>query len=116
MMKKIRGSMPWNQMIANTTQDSAGMPWNSVRIGERNSFKARERTMTTASAAPTMKAPASPARIRPTVASTSLNWLQLEKMSMQRLKTATREGNKNGGKNSDAICQKPATTRDSKKK
>ena len=26
MMKKMRGSVPWNQMIANTTQDSAGMP------------------------------------------------------------------------------------------
>ena len=51
-----------------------------------------------------MKAPASPARMRPTVASTSLNWLQLEKMSMQRLKTSISEGNRNGGKNSEAIC------------
>ena len=26
MMNSTRNSMPWNQMMANTTQDSAGMP------------------------------------------------------------------------------------------
>ena len=25
--------MPWNQMMANTTQDSAGMPWKNVSTG-----------------------------------------------------------------------------------
>ena len=33
MMNKMRNSMPWNQMMANTTQDSAGMPWKNVSTG-----------------------------------------------------------------------------------
>ncbi len=48
--------------------------------------------------------------MRPTVASTSLNWLQLAKISKQRLKTSISDGNRNGGKNSEAICHSPATT------
>ena len=47
--------------------------------------------------------------MRPTVASTSLNWLQLVRISTQRLKTSTSDGNRNGGKNSEAICQSAAT-------
>src|SRR5262249_25701592 len=71
---------------------------------------ARERNIDTASAAPTINAPARPARMRPTVASTSASWLQLVKMSKQRLKTSINDGNRNGGKNSEAICQRPART------
>ena len=33
MMNSTRNSMPWNQMMANTTQDSAGMPWKNVSTG-----------------------------------------------------------------------------------
>ena len=33
MMKKMRNSMPLNQMIAITTHDSAGMPWLKLRSG-----------------------------------------------------------------------------------
>ena len=33
MMKKMRNSMPLNQMIAITTQDSAGMPWLKLSSG-----------------------------------------------------------------------------------
>src|ERR1700744_3776541 len=97
-------------MIANTTQDSAGIPWNRVRIGDRKSLAARERNIDTASAAPATNAPARPARMRPTVASTSASWLQLVNMSKQRLKTSINDGNRNGGKNSEAICQRAART------
>ena len=27
--------MPWNQMMANTTQDRAGIPWKKVNTGAR---------------------------------------------------------------------------------
>ena len=33
MMKKMRNSMPWNQMMAMTTQDSAGMPCRNTSTG-----------------------------------------------------------------------------------
>src|ERR1700760_618172 len=110
MMKRMRNSTPWNQMMANTTQDSAGMPWNSVRIGDRKLSTARERNIENASAAPMMNAPASPARMRKMVASTSANIVPLEKISMQRQNTSIREGNRKRGKNSEANCQSSTTT------
>ena len=33
MMKKMRNSMPWNQMMAMTTHDSAGMPCRNTSTG-----------------------------------------------------------------------------------
>src|SRR5882757_2183256 len=95
-------------MIANTTQDSAGIPWNSVRIGDRKLSAARERNI--ASAAPMMNAPASPARMRRMVASTSANIVPLEKISMQRQNTSISDGNRKRGKNSEANCQSNTTT------
>src|SRR6202790_3524433 len=92
-------------MMANTTQDSAGMPWNSVRIGDRKLSTARERTISSASAPPMMNAPASPARMRRIVASTSANIVPLEKISMQRQNTSINDGNRKRGKNSEANCQ-----------
>src|SRR6201747_2994754 len=97
-------------MMANTTQDSAGMPWNSVRIGDRKLSTARERPTSSASAAPMMNAPASPARMRRMVASTSANIVPLEKISMQRQNTSTSDGNRNRGKNNEANCQSRMTT------
>src|SRR3954453_14292659 len=97
-------------MMANTTQDSAGMPWNSVRIGDRKLSTARERTINSASAAPMMNAPASPARMRRMVASTSANILPSEKISMQRQNTSISDGNRKRGKNSEANCQSRMTT------
>src|ERR1700709_1389850 len=97
-------------MMANTTQDSAGMPWNSVRIGDRKLSTARERTISNASAAPMMNAPASPARMRRMVASTSANIVPLVKISRQRQNTQISDGNKKRGKNSEANCQINMTT------
>src|SRR5882757_7935501 len=97
-------------MMANTTQDSAGMPWNSVRIGDRKLSTARERTISSASTAPMMNAPASPARMRRMVASTSANILPSEKISIQRQNTSISDGNRNRGKNSDANCQSSMIT------
>src|SRR6201989_3152725 len=97
-------------MMANTTQDSAGMPWNSVRIGDKKLSTARERNIDNASAAPMMNAPASPARMRRMVASTSANIVPLEKISMQRQNTSISDGNRNRGKNSEANCQSRMTT------
>src|SRR5882757_10466217 len=97
-------------MMANTTQDSAGMPWNSVRIGDRKLSTARERTINSASAAPMMNAPASPARMRRMVASTSANIVPFEKISRQRQNTSINDGNRKRGKNSEANCQIAITT------
>src|SRR5882762_10376650 len=97
-------------MIAKTTQDSAGMPWNSVRMGETKSSTLRERTMNKASSPPTMNAPASPARIRRIVASTSANMVPLENISRQRQNTSISDGNRKRGKNSEANCQINITT------
>src|ERR1700712_2847981 len=97
-------------MMANTTQDSAGMPWKSVRIGDRKLSTARERTINSASAAPMMNAPASPARMRRMVASTSANIVPLVKISRQRQNTSISDGNRNRGKNSEANCQSNMTT------
>src|ERR1700721_1026141 len=97
-------------MMANTTQDSAGMPWNRDRIGDRNRSMVRERTISNASSPPTMKAPASPARMRNTVASTSANIDPVEKISMQRQNTSISDGNRKRGKNSEANCQSNITT------
>src|ERR1700710_234865 len=97
-------------MMANTTQDSAGMPWNSVRIGDRKLSTARERTINSASAPPMMNAPASPARMRRMVANTSLNIVPSEKISMQRQNTSISDGNRKRGKNSEANCQSNMTT------
>src|ERR1700710_1158020 len=97
-------------MMANTTQDSAGMPWNSVRIGDRKLSTARERNISNASAAPMMNAPASPARMRRMVASTSANIVPLEKISMQRQNTSISDGNRKRGKNREANCQSKITT------
>ena len=33
MMKKMRNSVPWNQMMAMITQDSAGMPCRNTSSG-----------------------------------------------------------------------------------
>ena len=33
MMNRMRNSMPWNQMMAITTQESAGMPCRNTRMG-----------------------------------------------------------------------------------
>src|SRR3984957_21030325 len=98
-------------MIANTTQDSAGMPWNKLRIGDRKSSTARERTIRSASPPPTKKAPASPARMRKMVASTSANMAPLENISMQRQNTSIKDGNRKRGKNSEANCQINMTTK-----
>src|SRR5450631_3712315 len=97
-------------MMANTTQDSAGIPWNRVRIGERKLSTARERTIDSASRPPIMKAPASPARIRRIVDSTSANIVPLEKISRQRQNTSISDGNRKRGKNSEANCQIAITT------
>src|ERR1700733_15224825 len=97
-------------MIANTTQDSAGMPWNSDRIGDRKRSMALERTINSASPPPTMKAPASPARMRSTVDSTSANIDPVVKISRQRQNTSINDGNRKRGKNSDANCQSNITT------
>src|ERR1700733_5772099 len=97
-------------MMANTTQDSAGMPWNKDRIGDRNRSMARERTISNASSPPTMKAPANPARMRNTVASTSANIDPVEKMSMQRQNTSISDGNRKRGKNNEPNCQRRNTT------
>jgi hypothetical protein len=59
---------------------------------------------------PTIKAPASPARIRKIVASTSTNIAPLANISRQRQNTSISEGNRNRGKNSDANCQIRMTT------
>ena len=71
MMKNTRNSMPLNQMMANTTQDRAGMPWKKVKIGETKFSIVRDWPMTTASMAPRRKAPNRPAKMRPAVSSTS---------------------------------------------
>src|ERR1700750_1814928 len=97
-------------MMANTTQDSAGMPWNSVRIGDRKLSTARERTISSASAPPMTNAPASPARMRKMVASTSANILPSENISMQRQNTSISDGNRKRGKNNEANCQSRMTT------
>src|ERR1700682_5232020 len=97
-------------MMANTTQDKAGMPWNRVRIGARNLSTARERTINNASRTPMMKAPASPARMRRIVDSTSANIVPLEKISRQRQNTSISDGNRKRGKNSEANCHSPITT------
>src|SRR6185437_3801457 len=97
-------------MIANTTHDRAGMPWNSDRIGDRKRSIALERTIKSANAPPTVKAPASPARIRRTVESTSANIEPVEKISMQRQNTSIKDGNRKRGKNSEANCQSNITT------
>ena len=96
--------------MANTTQDSAGMPWNSVRIGDRKPSTARERTINNASAPPMMNAPESPARMRRIVTSTSANIVPFAKISRQRQNTSIRDGNKKRGKNSEANCQSSMTT------
>src|SRR5436305_9914247 len=110
MMKRMRNSTPWNQMMANTTHDSAGIPWNNVRIGDRKLSAPRERTISSANDPAMMNAPASPARMRRIVASTSANIVPLEKISMQRQNTSIRDGNRNRGKNSEANCQSNMTT------
>src|SRR3954463_16145539 len=97
--------------MANTTQDSAGMPWNKVRIGERKLSIAFERAMIRPSSPPMMNAPPRPARIRSTVDNTSHNIAPLEKISMQRQNTSISDGNRKRGKNSDANCQSAITTR-----
>src|ERR1700682_6638362 len=97
-------------MMANTTQDSAGIPWNRVRIGERKLSTARERTTDGATRPPTMKAPASPARMRRIVASTSANIVPLEKITRQRQNTSISDENRKRGKNSEANCQIAMTT------
>src|ERR1700676_2733671 len=97
-------------MMANTTHDSAGMPWNRVRIGERKLSTARERTISNASAAPTANAPARPAKILKIVASTSANIAPEEKISRQRQNTSISDGNRNRGKNSEANCHSAITT------
>src|SRR6201991_4818651 len=110
MMKRRRNSTPLNQIMANTTQDSAGMPWNNVRIGDRKLSTARERNIDSANAAPMMNAPASPARMRRMVDSTSANIVPFEKISMQRQNTSISDGNRKRGKNSEANCQSNMTT------
>src|SRR5580698_9074649 len=97
-------------MIANTTQDNAGMPWNSDRIGDRKRSMTVERTINSASTPPTMKAPANPARMRNTVASTSANIDPVVKISRQRQNTSISDGNRKRGKNSEANCQSRITT------
>src|SRR3954465_1781223 len=97
-------------MMANTTQDSAGIPWNRVRIGDKKLSTARERNIDSASAAPIMNAPASPPRMRKMVASTPANIVPLEKISMQRQNTSISDGNRNRGKNNEANCQSNITT------
>src|SRR6266699_4305736 len=97
-------------MMANTTQDKAGIPWNRVRIGARNLSTARERTINNASRPPIKKAPASPARMRRIVDSTSANIVPLEKISRQRQNTSISDGNRKRGKNSEANCQIRITT------
>src|SRR3954451_17656684 len=97
-------------MMANTTQDSAGMPWNRVKIGDRKFSTPRDRIISSASVPPMMKAPASPAKMRRMVASTSANIEPLEKISMQRQNTSISDGNRKRGKNSEANCQSNITT------
>src|SRR5277367_1330806 len=92
-------------MMANTTQESAGMPWNSVRIGEMKLSRPRERTISSASNPPTMKAPVRPANIRKIVASTSENIDPSENIWRQRQNTSISEGNRKRGKNNEANCQ-----------
>src|SRR6185369_14487785 len=101
-------------MMANTTQDSAGIPWNSVRIGDRNLSAAFERTMIRPSMPPMTNAPASPARMRNTVAITSQNIEPVVKISMQRQNTSTNDGNRKRGKKSEANCHSAITTTNGK--
>src|SRR3984957_13202253 len=79
-------------------------------MGERKRSRRRERTITSASNPPTMKAPASPARIRKIVASTSDNIDPSEKICRQRQNTSISEGNRKRGKNNEANCQINITT------
>ena len=96
-------------MMANTTQESAGTPWKKLRIGAKKRSTARERTIRIASAAPITNAPASPPRMRPTVASTCANCGQSTKISSVRQNTSRSGGNRYFGKYKDAICQSAAS-------
>src|SRR5581483_6287726 len=60
--------------------------------------------MSAANTAPSTKAPASPAMMRATVASTSPICFQLSRISMVRQKICGSDGNRNGGMNAAATC------------
>ena len=72
MMNSTRNSMPWNQMMANTTHDSAGMPWKKVSTGAMKFSAVFDWPMIIARMPPRMKAPNSPPKMRPAVSSTSI--------------------------------------------
>jgi hypothetical protein len=59
-------------------------------------------------------APASPARMRNTVAITSQNIEPVVKISMQRQNTSTNDGNRKRGKKSEANCHSAITTTNGK--
>src|SRR5215475_13199076 len=84
MMNSTRNSMPWNQMMANTTHDSAGMPWKKVNTGAMKFSAVLDWPMIIARKPPRMKAPNSPPKIRPAVSSTSINRDPVVSISMVR--------------------------------
>src|SRR5512142_3534863 len=101
MMNSTRNSMPWNQMMANTTQDSAGMPWKKVSTGAMKFSAVFDRPIASASKPPRMKAPRSPAKMRAAVSSTSTSSEPVTSTSMVRAMISGTGGNKNGGKKYD---------------
>ena len=88
MMKKMRNSVLRNQITANTTQDSAGTPCRNVNGGDSNRARIAARPITPASRPPSRKAPASPARVRSTVESTSRKLDQSSRIATVRAATS----------------------------
>ena len=110
MMKSTRNSMPWNQMMANTTHDSAGMPWKKVRIGAMKFSAVLDWPMIIARMPPRMKAPNSPPKMRPAVSSTSINSEPVIRISMEREKISGSAGTGSAETPCDTICQPAAST------
>ncbi len=84
MMNSTRNSMPWNQMMANTTQDSAGMPWKNVSTGAIKFSAVFDCPITNARMPPRMKAPNRPPKIRAAVSSTSTSSEPVIRISIVR--------------------------------
>ena len=81
-------------MMANTTQDSAGIPWKNVSTGAMKFSAVFDCPITSARMLPRMKAPNRPPKMRPAVSSTSTKSEPVISTSMVREMISGTGGNR----------------------
>ena len=81
-------------MMANTTQDSAGIPWKKVNTGAMKFSAVLDWPMIIARIPPRIKAPNSPPKIRPAVSSTSIKRDPVIRISVVREMISGTGGNR----------------------